>query len=52
MAEQTPEQVTAKIVKALFNAGANRWAIQDKGTLVAAVKLQLTEQDTAEATNA
>lgn len=42
MAEK-PEQVTAQVIKILYEADATNWTIQDKGQLMAAVKLQLSE---------
>jgi hypothetical protein len=39
-----PEQVTQEIVKILYDEGAPRWTIQQKGVLVAAIKLQLEKR--------
>jgi len=41
----TPEQVAAKIVKMLYDERANTWSIQEKGVLMAAIKLQLQERE-------
>ena len=41
-AEKTPTDITRKVVRDLHNAGAHKWTIQDKGVLLAAVKLQLS----------
>ena len=48
MAKETPEQVTARIVRELYNAGANAWTMQQKGVLMGAIKLQLIEQPNAD----
>ena len=45
----TPDQVIQKIVELLYQAKAMRWSIQDKGALLAAVKLQLQEKSAATA---
>lgn len=42
--KKTPEEVTAQVVKILFDAGAPDWSVQDKGILLAAVKQQLAER--------
>lgn len=39
------DQAIAQIIRILYDAGASKWSIQDKGTLMAAVKLQLQEVD-------
>jgi hypothetical protein len=39
-----PDKVKAKVVKLLYDERAMDWSIQDKGELVAAVKLQLSEK--------
>jgi hypothetical protein len=44
MAEK-PDTVIAAIVKLLYDEGAMTWDVQDKGALVAAVKLQLSEKE-------
>ena len=41
---KTPEELTAQIVRLLYENGAPQWAVRDKGVLVAAVKLQLSER--------
>jgi len=38
---KTPAEVTEKIIKLLYDEDAPKWSVQDKGVLVAAVKLQL-----------
>lgn len=38
------EQVTAEIVKILYEAKANKWTVQEKGVLLAAIKQQLSEK--------
>ena len=38
------EELTAEIVRILYENGAHKWAVKDKGVLVAAVKLQLSER--------
>ncbi len=43
--KKTPEEVTAQVVKTLFDAGAPGWSVQDKGILLAAVKQQLAEKE-------
>lgn len=43
--KKTPEQVTAQVVKILFDANAPDWSMQDKGILLAAVKQQLAEKE-------
>ena len=41
----TPDQATAAIVKLLQDVGAaERWTVQDKGVLTAAIKQQLRKQ--------
>ena len=42
----TPEQVTAEIVRKLYEAKANKWTVQQKGVLVGAIKLALMEKAT------
>lgn len=42
---KTPQELTAEIVRMLYENGAPDWSIQDKGVLVAAVKLQLSERE-------
>lgn len=37
------DRVIRKVVKALYDAKANKWSVQDKGALLAAIKLQLSE---------
>lgn len=44
--DRAPSLVIAAVVRILFAAGASRWSVQDKGNLVAAVKLQLSERET------
>lgn len=41
---QKVEDVTARVVRILFEAGAFDWTIKDKGVFMAAVKLQLAER--------
>ena len=44
MADKTErDQVIQQIVEILYKAQASSWSVQDKGVLVAAVKLQLQE---------
>jgi len=38
------DRIIRQIVKLLFEEEANEWSIQDKGVLLAAVKLQLRER--------
>jgi len=45
MAAKTPEEVTAQVVKLLYDEKANEWSIQNKGVLMAAIKLQLAEKE-------
>jgi len=40
----TPQQVTAEIIKVLYESGANKWTVQEKGILIAAIKQQLAER--------
>jgi len=40
----TPEQVTARTIKLLFDQKAFNWTVQDKGTFLAAVKLRLQRE--------
>ena len=42
----TPDEIIAKIVAQLYKARAFDWSVQDKGALLAAVKLQLQEKPT------
>ena len=44
--ELTPDQVTAAIVQLLEDCGAKRWTIQEKGVMMAAIKLQLMPSET------
>ena len=49
MPEQSKEQrdrIIAQVVQILYQAQANRWPVQDKGVLLAAIKLQLAERPT------
>lgn len=39
-----PDEITAQIVKLLYDAKAMAWTIQQKGVLLAAIKLQLKEK--------
>jgi len=41
MMAKKPSQVTSEIIKLLYDENAPRWSVQDKGNLVAAIKLQL-----------
>ena len=43
MAKDT-DKVIQKVIKLLYDSGANGWSVQDKGALLAAVKLQLVEK--------
>jgi len=38
------DKLIAAIVKALYDVNANEWSIQDKGVLLAAIKLQLKQK--------
>ena len=40
----TPDEVIAEIVARLYEVKAFDWSVQDKGALLAAVKLQLQEK--------
>ena len=42
--KQERDKVIAAIVDKLYQAGANKWTVQDKGVLLAAIKLQLQER--------
>jgi len=42
--KQKRDKVIAAIVDALYRAKANEWSVQDKGVLMAAIKLQLVER--------
>jgi len=42
----TPDEVIAEIVARLYEVEAFNWLMQDKGALLAAVKLQLQEKPT------
>jgi len=42
--KQSVDQVIAAIVKLLYEVGAMGWPMQDKGALLAAIKLQLAER--------
>lgn len=44
--QRAPAMVIALVIKILYAAEANGWSIQDKGTLLAAIKLQLAERPT------
>lgn len=44
MSKTERDKVIAQVVKFLYDARANTWNVQDKGVLVAAVKLQLQER--------
>ena len=44
MAEK-PDKVIGAIVKLLYDQGAMDWDVQDKGVLLAAIKLQLSEKE-------
>jgi len=39
-----PNKVISEIVARLYEVKANTWTVQDKGALLAAIKLQLQEQ--------
>ena len=43
--KQERDNVIQQVITLLYQAGAHRWSVQDKGVLVAAVKLQLQERD-------
>ena len=49
MAKKTPEQVTAEVVRLIYENEAMHWSIQDKGIFVAAIKLQLSERTNGKA---
>jgi len=38
------DQVIGEILRILYERKANTWSVQDKGVLVAAIKLQLEER--------
>lgn len=38
------DQLISEIVRTLYDRKAHTWSVQDKGVLVAAVKLQLEEK--------
>ena len=40
----TPDEIIAEIVAQLYEVKAFDWSVQDKGALLAAVKLQLQEK--------
>ena len=40
----TPDEVIAEIVARLYEVKAFDWSVQDKGALLAAIKLQLQEK--------
>jgi len=44
--KQERDEVIAQVVRLLYEARANEWSIQDKGVLMAAIKLQLNERVT------
>ena len=44
----TPNEVIAEIVARLYEVKAFNWSVQDKGVLLAAVKLQLQEKPKTE----
>lgn len=46
-AEKTPGQVTQDIVRRLSSVSAHQWTIQEKGTLLAAIKLTLQVRNNA-----
>jgi hypothetical protein len=37
------DKIIQQIVQILYDAGADRWSVQDKGVLLGAIKLQLQE---------
>ena len=41
-----PDAVIQQVVKLLYDEGANKWSVQDKGALLGAIKLQLMEKAT------
>jgi len=41
----TADEVTERIVKLLFDQAAAKWTVQEKGNLLAAIKLQLQNRD-------
>jgi len=43
--QEERDALIARIVKMLYEARANRWSVQDKGVLMAAIKLQLQEKE-------
>jgi len=43
--ELTADEVTERIVKLLFDQTAAKWTVQEKGNLLAAIKLQLQNRD-------
>lgn len=43
--KQERDNVIQQVITLLYQAGTRRWSVQDKGVLVAAVKLQLQERD-------
>jgi len=44
MPNEERDQVIANVVRILYEAQANKWPVQDKGVLIAAIKLQLAER--------
>jgi hypothetical protein len=46
--KQERDRIIQSIVRILFNEKAHEWSVQDKGTLMAAVKLQLQKSSNQE----
>lgn len=42
--QEERDRVVAEIVRLLYEAKAAKWSVQDKGVLLAAIKLQLQEK--------
>lgn len=44
LSKEHRDQIIAQVVSILYQAKAHAWPVQDKGVLVAAIKLQLQER--------
>lgn len=42
------DKVIARVVRILYDNDVQQWSVQDKGVLIAAVKLQLSERERGE----
>ena len=46
--QEEVDKVIARVVRILYDNGVQQWSVQDKGALIAAIKLQVSERERGE----